>query len=105
MQAEEYSREVMRTVGTQDRRDQLVLGGLGLGGEAGEVIDHIKKAIFQGHRLDADHLAEELGDVLWYVTVLAHTQGFSLGDVMERNVEKLRRRYPNGFESGRSMNR
>lgn len=106
MTAQEYLAEVLRTyVGSPDRKEKLTLAALGLTGEAGEVADHIKKALFQGHKIDSLHLLEELGDVLWYVTLAARAIDFNLNDVMEYNVQKLRKRYPNGFDSERSNNR
>lgn len=85
--------------------ERLTNAAMGLSGESGEITDHIKKHLFHGHDLDRDHLIEELGDVLWYINYMATTLGFSLDDVMERNLQKLRKRYPNGFSSERSKNR
>ncbi|XCH78865.1 MAG: nucleoside triphosphate pyrophosphohydrolase family protein [Candidatus Dehalobacter alkaniphilus] len=86
--------------------EQMVLNGvLGLNGEAGEIADLYKKATFQGHELDEDKLIEEAGDVIWYVAILASGLGVSLSEVAHRNVLKLQKRYPNGFDSERSKNR
>ena len=74
-------------------------------GEAGECIDAVKKSIFQGHELDVEHLVKELGDVLWYVAISAHALGYKLSDVATINSEKLRSRYPEGFDASRSVNR
>lgn len=79
--------------------------GMGLSGEAGETCDYLKKVVFHGHKLDRDKLCKELGDVLWYVATLATTAGLSLSEIAMANVEKLRKRYPNGFDSARSVNR
>lgn len=79
--------------------------GLGVAGEAGEVADLIKKHLGHGHTLDRNKLANELGDVLWYVGVLAYMAGFSLSEIAEINKAKLVSRYPNGFEESRSINR
>lgn len=98
----------MRTAsGTNDDNDtsQLLNGVMGLNGESGECIDILKKALFQGHGLDAEHLAEELGDVAWYLAVSAQALGYTLEEIMQMNVEKLRRRYPDGFSAERSTNR
>ena len=88
-----------------DMRDRLVNAILGMCGETGEVSDILKKHIYQGHKLDIDKVREELGDVLWYVTLAAHAVGYTLGDVMRNNINKLNKRYPNGFEAERSVNR
>lgn len=79
--------------------------GMGLAGEAGETCDYLKKVVFHGHELDKDQLCKELGDVLWYVATLATTAGLSLGEIARANVVKLQLRYPNGFDSERSVNR
>lgn len=88
-------------------KDELLLlnGALGLSGEAGEVSDIVKKATFQGHELDKAHIAEELGDVAWYLAVAAHAIGYDLGEIFRLNVEKLLKRYPDGFDQSRSINR
>jgi NTP pyrophosphatase (non-canonical NTP hydrolase) len=98
--------EVLRTYAGAEAEDQkLCLGALGLTGEAGEVADIVKKHLFQGHALDRGKLRDELGDVLWYYTLICQTMGFGLDEVMTHNVEKLHQRYPNGFEAGRSIQR
>ena len=96
-----YQRLTRRTVGNAT----LPILALGVAGEAGEVADIVKKAFGHGHPLDFEHLAEELGDLLWYVAALADAAGASLSDIANFNVEKLRRRYPDGFSTERSMNR
>lgn len=83
----------------------LVWCALGLTGEAGEVAEHIKKGVFHQHGVDSDKLAEELGDVLWYVAALCELAGLELDMVMARNIKKLWDRYPNGFRSEDSINR
>ena len=108
MTINEYQQEAMRTAsGTNNDNDisQLLNGVMGLNGESGECIDILKKALFQGHGLDAEHLAEELGDVAWYLAVSAQALGYTLEEIMQMNVEKLRKRYPAGFSSDRSVNR
>ena len=77
----------------------------GLTGEAGEVAELIKKHLYHATPLDQDALVKELGDCLWYVAAFANVLGLSLDDVAERNIEKLRRRYPEGFDTERSRNR
>jgi len=89
----------------QGTRDALCNGALGLVGEAGEVAELVKKHLFHGHALDRQALMAELGDVLWYVARLAAALGISLGDVATLNIDKLQRRYPNGFSHERSRNR
>jgi NTP pyrophosphatase (non-canonical NTP hydrolase) len=94
----EYHAERMAAQGqTHNQRDQLSVGALGLAGEAGEVIELIKKHLYHGRDLPADKLLLELGDVLWYVTYTADALGLTLEDVARTNNQKLRARYPQGF--------
>lgn len=72
---------------------------LGMAGEAGEVANLVKKFERHGKPFDADAVVDELGDVLWYVAVAAVRCGVDLSEVAARNVAKLRRRYPDGFEA------
>jgi len=74
----------------------------GLTGEAGEVADLIKKGIFHGQGLDVEKLRRELGDVLWYVAAFCHTLEVPLEQIMLENIEKLRKRFPEGFTNERS---
>lgn len=88
------------------KNEQLMNAVLGLSGEVGEVADAVKKHLYQGHELDVDNIAEELGDVLFYWTWLAVLiMGFDRAEIMLRNADKLSRRYPNGFEAERSIHR
>lgn len=84
---------------------ELLNGALGLTGEAGEVADMIKKHIFHGHDLTAEELVKELGDVCWYLALLCTAIDVSLEDVMAQNIEKLKKRYPDGFSEAASINR
>ena len=92
-----------------DHHDYLlnaIYAAMGMCGEAGEVSELIKKYAYHEHTIDTEHLARELGDVLWYVTYMAHLFGYSLGDIMVMNQEKLAKRYPDGkFDAERSKNR
>ena len=84
----------------------VLYAAIGMCGEAGEVSELIKKYAYHEHEIDTEHLARELGDVLWYVTYMAHLFGYSLGEIMEMNQEKLAKRYPDGkFDAERSRNR
>ena len=78
---------------------------LGLAGEAGETADMLKKHLFHGKPLNHDDVVKELGDVLWYVAGMATAIGISLDDVAQRNVDKLRARYPDGFSAEASAQR
>ena len=79
--------------------EHRMLLSMGLGGEAGEVLEIIKKEVGHGKPHDAAHIVEELGDLLWYIAELARVHGASLSEVATANQEKLRRRYPTGFST------
>lgn len=101
----DYQQNVMRTArNALSHRDKLLNGALGLG-EAGEVQNLIKKSVYHGHDIPVVDVCDELGDILFYVTWLADTLGWSLEQVAAHNVSKLKRRYPDGFSEERSKNR
>ena len=101
----EYTREVHRTCSIRDQKELFTLTALGIAGEAGEVVDTIKKVLYHSHDLDTSALCKEMGDLLWYIVLLCDTVGLTLDDVMQANVEKLRKRYPDGFDHQRSRMR
>ena len=106
MTANEYQRQALRTLNPAlDRRDALINGVMGLCGEAGEAIDIVKKHLAQGHELDREGLIRELGDVAWYLAETAWALDVPLEAVLQRNLDKLRARYPEGFDSERSIGR
>lgn len=106
MTANEYQRQALRTLNPAlDRRDVLINGVMGLCGEAGEAIDIVKKHLAQGHELDREGLIKELGDVAWYLAEIAWALDVPLEAVLQRNLDKLRARYPEGFDSERSIGR
>ena len=105
MTTAEYQRDALRTMPTRVCSETLLNGVLGLCGEAGECADLVKKAKFQGHKLDKEHLAKELGDVAWYLATTAHSIGYTMDTILEMNVQKRKERYPDGFSSDLSINR
>ena len=106
MTINEYQQLAMRTLNPElGEKDVLINGVMVLCGESGEVIDIVKKHLAQGHPLDKDKLAKELGDVAWYLAETAYAIGFPLEDILRMNIEKLKARYPEGFSSEKSMRR
>ena len=105
MTGTEFQEKAMRTAAASDSGALLLNGVMGLNGEAGECIDIMKKYLFQGHELDEEKLMDELSDVMWYAAVTASGLGVSLDEVMQHNVEKLKKRYPDGFDKERSIHR
>ena len=90
-----YQGEARRTINRGLTDDQRLLdSSAGLAEEAGEVLSHVRKHLFQGRPLDREAVTLELGDALWCLAIAADTLGISLQDVARRNVEKLRARHP-----------
>jgi len=106
MTINEYQQLAMRTLNPElDKKDVLINGVMGLCGESGEAIDLVKKHLAQNHELDNEHLAKELGDIAWYLAETATAIGYNLEDIFQMNIDKLMKRYPDGFSSDKSMNR
>lgn len=106
MELNRYQELALTTLNPQlSEKDVLINGVMGLCGESGEAIDIVKKHLAQGHELDREHLAKELGDVAWYLAETAHAIGYSLEEICEMNIEKLKKRYPEGFSSENSKDR
>ena len=121
MKANEYQQLAMRTndgecttrlydavyenYGTMFDIGEVVNACLGLAGEVGEVNDIIKKWVYHGHDLNEDELAKELGDILWYAAMMCHSLGWDMEEIMQMNIEKLKKRYPDGFSENASRNR
>lgn len=106
MTGNEYQKLALRTAREDLDSTQLLLNAaLGLTGESGEVADGVKKHIFQDHWLDVVGTARELGDVAWYLALAAHAIGYDLDTIFQMNIDKLKARYPAGFEAERSINR
>ena len=106
MKVNEYQRLAMTTLNPQlNKKEILINSVMGLCGESGEAIDIVKKWLAQGHELDKEHLAKELGDIAWYLAEAATALNLSLEEVLQANIEKLKKRYPEGFEIQRSTHR
>ena len=106
MTINEYQKLAMTTLNPAlSEKDVLINGVMGLCGESGEVIDMVKKHLAQGHDLDREKIAKELGDVAWYLAEIATVIGYDLEDILAMNIEKLRARYPEGFSPQRSLER
>ena len=106
MTANEYQRLAMVTLNPDlSKKDVLINGVMGLCGESGEVIDIVKKWLAQGHELDREKLTKELGDVAWYLAETATALDLNLEDIFQANIDKLKKRYPEGFDAQRSIHR
>lgn len=105
--ADIYQQDVLKYAPDyQHYKLNVLYAAIGMCGEAGEVSELVKKYEYHGHAVDTEHLARELGDVLWYVSYMADLFGYPLGKIMAMNQEKLAKRYPDGkFDAERSRNR
>lgn len=104
MTANEYQKQAMTTLNPAlSRKDMLINGVMGLCGESGEAIDIVKKHLHQGHELDKKALAKELGDIAWYLAETACALDIPMEDILRANLEKLRKRYPDGFSMVQSV--
>lgn len=106
MELNEYQRLAQRTCNMTDSPEAKVENGvLGMCGEAGECADLLKKHRHQKHEFDREKMLEEAGDVLWYIAELACGLNATLEEVAQRNIDKLKERYPQGFDPQRSIHR
>ena len=83
----------------------VIMASLGLSGEVGELNDMIKKWIFHKSSIDITHAKKELGDIMWHVACMAKSFGWPLEEIMQLNIDKLKERYPNGFDTEKANNR
>ncbi len=98
MTINEYQRLAMTTANRDlSEKDMIINGVMGLCGESGEAIDIVKKWLAQGHELNREHLAKELGDIAWYLAETATALDLSLEQIFQDNIDKLKARYPEGF--------
>ena len=106
MTVNEYQKLAMTTLNPElSRKDVLINSVMGLCGESGEAIDIVKKWLAHGHELDKTHLIKELGDIAWYLAEAATALDVSLEEIFRANIDKLKKRYPEGFTSADSINR
>lgn len=106
MKFEEYIKECKKTYAWQGLPDiEVCMLCMGLAGETGEIVDYLKKVGFQGHELDKEKLKTEMGDLMWYFAMLSDFFGLKFEDILQSNINKLRKRYPGGFDAQKSKNR
>lgn len=99
MNINEYQKLAMATLNPElTKKEVLINSVMGLCGESGEAIDIVKKWMAQGHELDKEHLAKELGDIAWYLAEAATALEIPLEDILQANIDKLKKRYPDGFD-------
>lgn len=96
----EYQLAAARTIKPGNFERTIDNGALGLAGESGEAVDHIKKFLHHDIPIDQEKLVKELGDVLWYLAEICTAIGVTLSEVANANIEKLLARYPEKFTLG-----
>lgn len=105
MQGNEYQKLAARTIDKKLSKSQKELHSLfGMVGEIGE-IHSIYQKLFQGHSFSEEHLKKELGDLMWFIAEYCTAYGWELEDIMQMNIDKLKARYPEGFEADKSLHR
>lgn len=106
MTVNEYQKLAMTTLNPElSKKDVLINSVMGLCGESGEAIDIVKKWLAHGHELDREHLKKELGDIAWYLAEAATALDMDLEEILQANIDKLKKRYPQGFSAADSINR
>lgn len=106
MTINDYQTQALTTLNPAlSKKDVLINGVMGLCGESGEAIDIVKKHLAQGHELDREALLKELGDVAWYLAETAYALDADLETVFQGNLDKLKKRYPQGFDPENSIHR
>lgn len=89
---------VLRTMNFKaDLKENLGHSAMGIVGEAGEIVELMKKHLYYGKNLDVAKLKDEIGDVLFYIQSLTHLISSSIEECLDLNTAKLTARYPNGF--------
>lgn len=104
MTPNEYQNLAMRTAPDVERAALEDHATRGMSGEVGEIHSLYQK-IYQGHEFDKEHAKKEVGDLLWFIAEYCYAMGWKLEDVMQANIDKLRARYPEGFDAERSLHR
>ena len=105
MQMNEYQALAARTINKDLYPEQVSFHALhGMVGEIGEIHSLYQKS-YQGHVIEQDHLKKEVGDLLWFIAEYCTAMGWRLEDVAQANIDKLRARYPEGFDAEKSLHR
>lgn len=103
----EYQEACLKTAKKlEDKDKEISLWGLGVAGEAGDVASCIKKTIFHENKNVLDGARENIGDMMWYVAMICNFYGWSLDEILDENLEKLKKRYASGgFSLGEAQRR
>ena len=105
MHINDYQKAAARTMNKELYREQQAYHALhGMVGEIGEFHSLYQKS-YQGHAIDMTHLKKELGDLLWFISEYCTAMDWTLEEVAQMNIDKLKARYPEGFEEDKSLHR
>ena len=105
MTGNEYQYLATRTINANlTVRDMELHAMHGMAGEIGELHSIYQKE-YQGHDVDLEHIKKELGDLLWFIAEYCTSYDWNLEEIMQMNIDKLKARYPEGFEYEKSLNR
>ncbi len=106
MKINEYQKLAMTTLNPRLNKNEILINSvMGLCGESGEAIDIVKKHLYQDHDLNKEGLIKELGDIAWYLAEACTALDVDLEDVLITNIEKLKKRFPQGFDKEASIKR
>lgn len=105
MEANEYQKLAARTINNNlldMEKEKHALHGMV--GEVGELHSLYQK-VYQGHTFDEEHAKKEVGDLLWFVAEYCTAMNWSMSDIMQMNIDKLKARFPDGFDVDKSLHR
>jgi NTP pyrophosphatase (non-canonical NTP hydrolase) len=105
MDIEQYKKESARTLIDKGYDMNLLHAAMGIGTEAGELLDAFKRKIFYGKDLDVVNIKEEVGDIMWYVAILLRELDLDFHEILDLNIKKLRARFPDKFTEAHALNR
>lgn len=110
MNSQEYIQQALRTESINSHQDPILSDRVehaifGMVTESGELLDVIKKSKYYQKPVDRARLIEEVGDVMWYLAVFADAMGISFEEMWEKNLAKLKVRYPEKFNETKALNR
>src|SRR5688572_11699064 len=105
MDIKTYIRESERTLVQKGKDLNMLHGAIGIVTEAGELLDAFKRNIYYGKELDKVNVKEEIGDLMWYIAILAREMDFDFEDILQTNIDKLKSRYPEKFTEQHALNR
>jgi NTP pyrophosphatase (non-canonical NTP hydrolase) len=106
MELKQYSKLALRTKNDLGKRGDMMHALLLIHSEGGEIADAVKKHVAYGRELDIVHVKEEIGDLMWGINLLIDTLGLDWDDVLNSNIAKLEKRYPNlKFNQDHALNR